>query len=320
MKDILGSITLAQLKNFHKLAETEHFTDAARQLYITQPTLSNSIKTLENELGISLLYREGRRNVRLTKYGKEFDQQVGKILDDLETAVLQIRQHGSYGARSLNLGTIPTIQFDFLPNLLREVWDAYGYSSKIRTTTDFSNALIKGLKEQEYELVFCARIPEEHDIAFIPMVYLPLVAVVHEKGPYKDLEKLSLQDLNTIPFTTYHIETPVGKETRTLLNAHLNSSIQPVTMFDDEFMLSGAVSANENIVGIMLNTFEIEPFKEVKVIPIEEVPDNWHAICLAYDQRVTQSEFASDFIKVALDFSKRYTSVYTHPFSDKQLS
>lgn len=220
MKDLLGSITLSQLKNFHKLAETEHFTDAARQLYITQPTLSASIKALENELGVSLLYREGRRNVRLTKYGKEFDIKIGNILKDLEESVSAIKRINTDAYKSLSLGTIPTIQYDFLPDLLREVWDTYGYSSKIRITVEFSNALIKGLKEQDYELIFCAYVPEEKDLAFIPMMHLPLVAVVHKEGPYRNLETLSLTELLDIPYAAYHSDTPIGRETQNLLSKY----------------------------------------------------------------------------------------------------
>lgn len=220
MRDILGSITLAQLRNFHKLAETEHFTDAARQLYITQPTLSASIKSLEKELGVSLLYREGRRNVRLTKYGKQFDSDIGTILTALEESVLSIKHETSSAYKSLNIGTIPTIQYDFLPDLLREVWETYGYSSKIRITVEFSNALIKGLKEQNYELIFCAYVPQEKDLAFIPMMQLPLIAVVHKDGPYSNLESLSLTYLKDIPYATYHDDTPIGRETRELLNKY----------------------------------------------------------------------------------------------------
>ena len=302
MTGSFDSITLSQLRNFHKLAETEHFTDAARQLFITQPTLSASIKALENELGVSLFYREGRRNVRLTKYGREFDADVSKILEDLENAVFKIKRTEFSECQFLNLGTIPTIQYDFLPGLLREVWDTYGYSYKIRITVEFSNPLIKALKEQQYELIFCAYVPEETDLTFIPMMHLPLVGVIHKDGPYKDFKSLSLSQLEYIPYTTYHNDTPIGRKTHKLLSKYP----PPITRFDDEFMLSGAVSTDKNIVGIMLNTFEIEPFKNVKVVPIEEMPSDWHTICLAYDQRIKQSEFAVSFISAARSYAKRY--------------
>ena len=57
MDNPFNSITLSQLYNFHVLSRTLHFTEAARELYITQPTLSASIKALETELDTPLLIR-----------------------------------------------------------------------------------------------------------------------------------------------------------------------------------------------------------------------------------------------------------------------
>ena len=44
-------MNLSQLRYFRKLAQVQHFTRAAEELFITQPALSNSIKQLEGELG-----------------------------------------------------------------------------------------------------------------------------------------------------------------------------------------------------------------------------------------------------------------------------
>ena len=83
-------MNLSQLRYFRKLAQVQHFTKAAEELYITQPALSNSIKQLENELGIPLFEQQGR-NVRLTKYGKEFNTYVCEGLDVIDKGV-QIAQ------------------------------------------------------------------------------------------------------------------------------------------------------------------------------------------------------------------------------------
>ena len=64
-----SSLSLSQLYNFKKLAETQHMTRAAKELYITQPTLSLSIKALEHELGVPLFFRDGRQ-IKLTKHGR----------------------------------------------------------------------------------------------------------------------------------------------------------------------------------------------------------------------------------------------------------
>lgn len=55
-------MNLSQLYYFRKLAEVKHYTHAAEELFISQPTLSNSISQLERELGIPLFEREGRKS------------------------------------------------------------------------------------------------------------------------------------------------------------------------------------------------------------------------------------------------------------------
>ena len=61
-------MNLSQLYYFRKLAELQHYAKAAKELYITQPSLSNAISSLEQELGVSLFQKTGR-NIHLTKYG-----------------------------------------------------------------------------------------------------------------------------------------------------------------------------------------------------------------------------------------------------------
>lgn len=63
-------MNLSQLYYFRKLAELQHYAKAAKELYITQPSLSNAISSLEQELGVSLFQKTGR-NIHLTKYGGE---------------------------------------------------------------------------------------------------------------------------------------------------------------------------------------------------------------------------------------------------------
>ncbi len=303
MGNPFNSITLAQLCNFHTLAKSLHFTDAARELYITQPTLSASIKALETELDVPLLIREGRRNVRLTKYGIDLDRSLDELLPRLDEAIESVKAGGSNARSLIHIGTIPTIQYDYLPAVLKSYWNTFGYDRKTRITVEFSNALIKGLKKQDYDVVFCAHVPEEQGLEFIPMLSKPMVAVVNSKHPWAKRESISMQDLTKVKFATYHFDTPIGNETRQLLEEH--GLKKPSLLFDDEFMLSSVVAANKEIVGLMLDTFEIDPFKDkVTVLPIDEVDGSWHKICLAYDSRIHQSKLAQQFIEVARDCAR----------------
>lgn len=305
MGGFASSITLVQLHYFHKLAETRHFTEAAKQLFITQPTLSSSIKALEGELGVSLVYREGRRNVRLTKWGEEFDAKLGPILESLQKAVEETAEAGGGQKRALNVGTIPTIQYDFLPDVLRGYWDKLGYDRTVHITVEFTNSLVKGLKEQLYDVVFCSNVPEESGISFVPVLSKTLVAVVPRTGRYGSLEGLALPELAGIPFATYRESAPIGREVRALLDAS-GEKLEPCIGFDDEFSLAGYVAASGDVVGLMLDTFEIGPFKdEVKVVPIEGVPADWHSICMAYDSRLLMTPELKTLVETAREKSPR---------------
>lgn len=76
-------MNLYHLRYFVTLAHLEHYTKAAENLSITQPSLSHAISLLESELGVSLFEKEGR-NIVLTKYGKIFLKDVEKSLEIYE--------------------------------------------------------------------------------------------------------------------------------------------------------------------------------------------------------------------------------------------
>ena len=84
-------MNLQQLYYFRKLAEVQHYTEAAKALYITQPSLSDSIASLEHELSVSLFQKKGR-GVQLTKYGQEFYEYVNQALGILEHGIAIMKE------------------------------------------------------------------------------------------------------------------------------------------------------------------------------------------------------------------------------------
>lgn len=89
---------LSQLTYFRTTARLEHFTQAAAELHITQPSLSKAIANLEAELGVPLFDREGKR-VKLNPYGQAFLEKAEQIIALTEEAAFLIRdmKHGERG-------------------------------------------------------------------------------------------------------------------------------------------------------------------------------------------------------------------------------
>lgn len=82
---------LQQLKYFLEVAQSQHITRSAEKLHIAQPSLSQSIKRLERELGVPLLIARGR-NIELTEQGRFLRDRLQPILDRLEALPDQLRE------------------------------------------------------------------------------------------------------------------------------------------------------------------------------------------------------------------------------------
>ena len=95
-------MTLTQLNYIITIAETKSMNKAAEKLYVSQPSLTNAIKELEKELGITIFYRSGR-GVTLTNDGAEFLLYAKQIYGQYETV---LAKYGEGGCRITNLQSV----------------------------------------------------------------------------------------------------------------------------------------------------------------------------------------------------------------------
>src|SRR5712664_245550 len=103
-----------QLRYFCAVAETGSFSRAAEQSHVSQPSLSQQIMKLAEELGARLFDRLGR-SVRLTELGKAVRPRARADLRELEAAKGDVGQRKDYVGGPVTLGVIPTVGPHFLP-------------------------------------------------------------------------------------------------------------------------------------------------------------------------------------------------------------
>lgn len=108
------AVDLKQLRYFDTVAQTCHFSQAAERLHLAQPALSQAIRRLENELGVTLFARTTRQ-VSLTPAGVFFHREVQRILADLETAAAGTRAIAEGSRGVLRVGFTGTSAFTQLP-------------------------------------------------------------------------------------------------------------------------------------------------------------------------------------------------------------
>src|SRR5215471_13215021 len=108
---------LHQLRYFCAVAETGSFSRAAEQSHVSQPSLSQQILKLEDELGARLFDRLGR-SIRLTELGKTFLPRARAVLRELEAARGDVVERKDSVTGPVTVGAIPTVAPYLLPRVL----------------------------------------------------------------------------------------------------------------------------------------------------------------------------------------------------------
>ena len=108
-------MNLTKLKYFHAICTFHSFSEAAEYLHIAQPSLSNAIKELENEYGVSLFSRH-YRGVSLTSEGQVLYNLSKDVLNRTEQAENIMKELGT-GRKKLRLGVPPMIGSMILPRI-----------------------------------------------------------------------------------------------------------------------------------------------------------------------------------------------------------
>ncbi len=108
---------LYQIRYFLAITETGSFTRAAERLFISQPSLSAGIKKLEQELGVKLFERGGRRAIP-TPAGKFFLEKAKNILNEYQVTLQALK--GFHHQPTLRLGVLRAIRIDSLAKLIRD--------------------------------------------------------------------------------------------------------------------------------------------------------------------------------------------------------
>ena len=108
---------MQQLRYVVAVARTGNFSRAAEQCHVAQPSLSQQIQKLEEELGERLFDRM-KRETKLTAHGEVFLRRAVKILEEADAAQREANDAKNLLRGTLNIGVLPTIAPYLLPKLL----------------------------------------------------------------------------------------------------------------------------------------------------------------------------------------------------------
>ena len=141
---------MRQLRYFAAVARRAHFTQAARDIGIAQPAISQQIAQLERELRVTLLDRTSR-SVRLTDAGKAFLKRAERILADVAVAEAEMHEYAGLLRGRIVVGSLQLLSELMLPKLLRRFHARYP-QIEIALREDVTDLMLAGLREGELDV------------------------------------------------------------------------------------------------------------------------------------------------------------------------
>ncbi|MCU0533060.1 MAG: LysR family transcriptional regulator [Hydrococcus sp. Prado102] len=300
------SITLNQLQVFKTTAQHGSFTHAAKQLHLSQPTVSSQIKHLSTALGMPLFEQVGKQ-VYLTPAGQEvFDacQTIFERLEQLETNLAEFR---GMEQGHLRLAAATTAKY-FIPKLLNPFCQRYPSLTISLEITDHQG-VVERLNKNLDDLYILSHLPEQDKIEAESLLCNPLVLVAPKRHPLTRQSHLPLKSLEKKPF----IMRERGSETRSsveqLLYQH-KVSVQVKLELNSNEAIKQAVVEGLGLAVLSMHSLSANDLTQLAILNVEGFPIHrqWHVIFL---REKKLSFVARTFLDYLLEESQAYCQVYS---------
>ncbi|WP_404285326.1 LysR family transcriptional regulator [Glutamicibacter arilaitensis] len=165
-------MNLEQLRGFVTIAKVGHFTRAAEELHLTQPSLSRQIATLEHDLGSQLFHR-ARGNITLTAAGETLLPLARRMLADEENVRIEMAELAGLRKGRVRLGAPPTLCVSLVAEVL-EVFHNRFPGIELHLSEAGSKKLLDELAGGQLDLALV--VTSEHSVAEQNLDSLPLLS------------------------------------------------------------------------------------------------------------------------------------------------
>lgn len=242
------SINYQALQYFRVLAQYEHYTQAAKSLFITQSALSKSISGLEEELGVPLFEKNGR-NIQLTKYGRILSDYVERGMHEIDSGIERLREMNCPTSGKIKLAIASYPGSDVIPNLLQGFAAEYPRIG-IKIYQNDSQSIIDKLLRGSINIAICGDLidhtPNGTSITCAELYSQELGLIVPSSSPLAKRSIVSFSEVADQTFIGYNDDVSI---TKTILNALEPTGYSPKISYyiSDSYLISGLVRANLGI-------------------------------------------------------------------------
>ena len=182
-----------QLRYVCAIADTGNFSRAAERCRIAQPSLSQQVQKLEDDLGVKLFDRLGC-SIRLTEAGRAFIPRARAILEQLDAARSSAADKNADLRGNVTVGVIPTVAPYLMPAYTASFAKKFP-DAKLRIIEETTSVLVEGLRDLSIDVAILALPLRHKDLELFPIRTEPLFAVLKKNHPRARAKSLALKDL-----------------------------------------------------------------------------------------------------------------------------
>jgi LysR family hydrogen peroxide-inducible transcriptional activator len=186
-------MTLRELRYLVALANRAHFGRAAEDCHVSQPTLSNQIRKLEEYLGVTLIERNAK-SFALTPMGQDVVEKARRIVTQVDALLSSTRTVRGPLTGPLNLGVIPTLAPYLLPQILPLIKSHYKRLQLV-VHEDLTGHLLERLRSYQIDAALLALPLDGEDFEELPLFDEPFWFACSPRHPLAQLKAVTEADL-----------------------------------------------------------------------------------------------------------------------------
>ena len=284
--------TLKQLSIFISVAERLRMSEAARALYVSQPTVSQTISDLEYELGVELFER-GHKQLVLTPHGQLLLQHARRVMEQVDLMNAAVRDAATI--RELRIGCTLSIADTLLAPIGRRLADSHPdvqASYCIENTRSLENRLL----HSELDVALIEGQVHSSQIAKLPLVRDTLMVICAREHPFWGRSAISPQELAGQMF----ILREQGSGTRRIFEDYLRTAKLDVRVVGESTSSAAIIDMVRHGLGLgVISRRCVERYTDAALVhacAIEGMPmERLFYIC--YNSRMPVRSQMQDFIE-----------------------
>lgn len=264
------------LEYFNCVCKNKNFTKAAKELFTSQPSITNAINRLETELNSKIIIRNKfNKEIQLTESGEILKKHANNIFNEVDEMIYEIKKLED---KKIRLGVPPIIGAYFFPAFVEELVTK-GLFEKIEFIEEGSVKLAELLSVGKIDIALIGSLKPLDSMQIDSTVLSKDVFTVclNENHPLSNKENIHIKELDNEVFIALGNSYLHNKVLKTLLK---DNDITPKKVYHTENIQTAKSLIVSGIgVGVMVN-MSVKQMPNMKIVPL--VPDIEFIISVAF--------------------------------------